>query len=217
MTVDEKLVERLKSPEDRFVERKQNISKDEICKTLVAFANSLPESDEGYLSIGITDDGKLIGVDNPDDIQKKVRNWAEAVCYPSIRIQCQTVKSEGKDIVAITVYPSENRPHFSGNSYVRIGSESKKASAEMFEELIISRNDIAKRLLKAKNNREEILLNVPLSYNPDYRVQCYVEDCNSFYAIFKGVKILENHSAPLNKISISWEGIMNMLLITISH
>jgi len=217
MTIEEKLIEKLKSPEDRFVERKQNISKDEVCKTLVAFANSLSESDEGYLFIGITDNGKLIGVENPDDTQKKIRNWAEEVCYPAIKIQCQVIKQGEKDLIAVTIYSSNNRPHFAGNSYVRIGSESKKASAEMFEELIISRNSIAKRLLTAKDNKEEILLNMPLSFNSHYRIQCYVEKCESHYAIFKGIKILETHSAALNKISISWEGMMNMLLVTVSQ
>ena len=58
----------------------------------------------------------------------------------------------GVEIVAIIVPFSANRPHFTGQSYVRRGSESIRASEEVFEELILSRNDKVRRILAERGN-----------------------------------------------------------------
>lgn len=215
MNTKEKLLEKIKSSEDRFVERKLNASKDEVCKTLVAFANSLPENEEGFLFIGIADDGTIRGVDNADKTQKNIRNWAAEVCYPPIKIQSEIVKEGIAEIITIIVYPSDNRPHFAGQAFVRIGSESKKVSAEMFEELITSRNDVGKRLLEAKNNNEPILLE--LTMNPHLpnergRFEFFVKECNVRHVIFNG-ELNKEIAFPLNDLKLSWEPTKNLLLV----
>ncbi len=62
------LLARLRQPEDNFTERKSEgaASRAELRKTLVAFANSVPEGRTAVLYIGVDDDGTPMGVSNPD-------------------------------------------------------------------------------------------------------------------------------------------------------
>jgi predicted HTH transcriptional regulator len=92
MISDEQLLERLKDPEDLLTERKsQGVSNEDICKTLVAFANSVPDDRHGILFVGISDKGDLAGVENPDKLQKDIQRLAETRCYPPISVQCRQV------------------------------------------------------------------------------------------------------------------------------
>lgn len=151
---EEEVKRRLSDLEDGWTERKpQNVDRDDVRKTLVAFANSVPEGEEAILFIGVADDGRVVGVDNPDKTQKAIRQYADK-CYPAIRHTSKVVESEGKHVVAVIVQSDHNRPHFTGPAYVRVGSESIPASNSAYEELIASRNSKARALLQAKQNGE---------------------------------------------------------------
>jgi len=90
------------------------------------------------LYIGISDNGEIEGVSNPDSTQKKVKDICKD-CYPPITFSSEVLKVNDKPVVAVMVSPSNNRPHFSGPAYVRRGSASVEASEEIFNELIIGR------------------------------------------------------------------------------
>src|SRR5688572_3240933 len=77
---------RLRNREDGFIERKpEGVSTEDIRKTLVAFANSVPEGEQAILYIGVSDDGTPLGVSNTDSLQKNIRRIAEGKCYPPIK------------------------------------------------------------------------------------------------------------------------------------
>ena len=215
MLRQEKLRERIKHPEDRFTERKpKGVSTEDICKTLVAFANSLSEGEEAVLFIGVSDTGTLLGVDNVDKMQKHVRRLAEERCYPPITIQPEILHESGISIVAITVFASRHRPHFAGPAYVRIGSESKLASKEMFEELITSRNDKGRLILQYRDQGATVLLDMRQQVYGRFRAQCKVLDCNPHFARFREEGGPGNmYSLSLDRIRISWQGQMNMPFI----
>lgn len=59
---------------------------------------------------------------------------------------------DGKAVVAVVVPFSAARLHFSVPAYVRVGSESPKASPHQYEELIPSRNGKARKILRHKND-----------------------------------------------------------------
>ena len=52
-------------------------------KTLVGFANSVKPGYVAILLIGEKDDGSIVGVTNPDSIQKIIRNECDKI-YPPI-------------------------------------------------------------------------------------------------------------------------------------
>src|SRR5262245_54498049 len=101
MLSDEELLQRLKSPEDLCTERKsKGASSEDIRKTLVAFANSVPEDREGVLFIGIGDQGEVLGVDDPDGLQKRIRTISGNKCYPPVTTQCRVLLVDGTQVVA---------------------------------------------------------------------------------------------------------------------
>jgi len=151
MAKTDELLARLSNKEDNFTERKPNGAKrDELRKTIVAFANSLREGQTGVLYIGVGDDGSVQGVEGTDSLQKTIARICKDNCYPSISPSCSVLHKEGKTILAVEISASEQRPHFAGPAYVRIGSESKAASKELYEELLTSHCGIAGQLLKLK-------------------------------------------------------------------
>jgi hypothetical protein len=189
MTEDE-VKRRLLDLEDGWTERKpQNVGKDDVRKTLVAFANSIPEGEEAILFIGVADNGQPLGVDNPDKTQKSVRQYVD-LCYPAIRHTSKVVEWDGKHIVAVIVQPDHNRPHFAGPAFVRIGSESVKASDSVFQELIASRTSKARALLEAKRKDELVSVSLwPMGFD-DYIMRgipedCVVVECTPLLAVFQ--------------------------------
>jgi predicted HTH transcriptional regulator len=215
---DEELRERLGDKEDGWTERKsKGVSSEDIKKTLVAFANSLPDGHQGVLFIGISDkSGAVEGVDDPDKLQKNVRNLAERSIYPPIYLghNCRVLKEAGKDVVAVIVEASNNRPHFAGASYVRVGSESVAASERQFEQLIASRISVARFILEAMRKDEVVLIEEFRRGRNSHRAQCKVEECNAQFANFRAVKEGWTYSAPLSKITASYEHQMSMMLFS---
>lgn len=143
----QELIARLGAHEDSFVERKsQGIKPQDIRKAVTAFANSLPEGEQAVIYVGISDKGAVEGCQNPDVVQKRVREAADD-CYPPLTPQCVALKVDGKDVVAIIVDASHDKPHFAGPAYVRQGSQSVKASKRLFEEMVDARHSRVKAVL----------------------------------------------------------------------
>jgi hypothetical protein len=150
MMTDDELRQRLADHEDQLVERKsEGVKRDELRQTLSAFANTLQPKGIGILFVGVTDrDGVITGVANSDSVQKRIREAADE-CYPPIRsYESHAFTVDDKTVVAVVISASDERPHFTGPAYVRIGSESVNASAEQFDKLIASRNDKAGAILR---------------------------------------------------------------------
>lgn len=151
MSTADKLLSRLWNKEDNFTERKPaGVNAAEIRKTLVAFANSLPDGQTGVLYIGVSDNGTIAGVAAPDSIQKTVRKICEQDCYPPIVPSCVVLSEQEREIVAVEISPSTSRPHFSGPAFVRVGSETVKATNAVYVDLLTSHCSHAGQLLKLK-------------------------------------------------------------------
>jgi hypothetical protein len=148
---DKELLARISSGEDSLTEFKpQGAGSSDFKKTLVAFANSVPDGYEALLFIGISNDGTIVGVDNPDNVQKMVRKICEEECYPPIAHASRVIDCGNKRILAVIVGFSLKRPHFTGVAYIRKGSASVKATPELYEDLINSRMDKCRKLLAYK-------------------------------------------------------------------
>lgn len=196
----EQLTALLEAQEDSFVERKsQGIKPQDIRKTVVAFANSLPEGRQGVVFVGIGDKGAVEGCDNTDAFQKRVREVLDD-CYPPIAPQCVVLKVSGKDIVAIVVSASKDRPHFTGPAYVRQGSESLKASKQLFDEMVDARHSKVEAILRMRESPAITVVglghrlgttrrDVPPSYREG--AECKVIACDA-------------HLVTLQRLSDSW-------------
>ena len=147
----QQLMARLGASEDSFVERKsQGVKPQDIRKAVTAFANSLQDGQHGVVFIGIGDRGAVEGCENADAVQKRVREAADE-CYPPLTPQCVVLRVDDKDVVAVVVGASNDKPHFSGPAYVRQGSESVKASKSLFEELVDARHSKVEAILRMRD------------------------------------------------------------------
>ena len=208
------LIARLKNHEDSFVERKpEGVNAGEIRQTIVAFANSVPPEATGVLFLGVHDDGRIQGVENPDKLQKTVREQSERVCYPPIAVTPEVLEVEGKAVLAVVVPSSKNRPHFSGPAYVRRGSESVAASPELFDELIASRNEKVAAILRMRGGQitvicvQHVLGSTERVTDTRYRTRsdCVVESCDSHIVRMKDLGSDRRVTEPLEIVTVSYD------------
>lgn len=209
------LVKLLGNHEDNFVERKpEGVALAELRQTVCAFANSVPEGRVGVLFIGIHDKtGEVIGVGNPDQLQKRVRDAGQGDCYPPIEYTSEVLTVGDKAVVAVVIPPSAAKPHFTGPAYVRVGSESPKASPQQFEELILSRIDKAREILKHKNDVFTVLgIGYKLGSNkplPDAgyreRRECRIEACTAHLVTLRDIAEGVQFSEPLEHVIVNYD------------
>lgn len=208
------LIARLKNHEDNFVERKpEGVNAAEIRQTVVAFANSVPVGTTAVLFMGIHNDGSILGVGNPDKLQKTVRELCERVCYPPVAFSTAVLDVEGKAVVAVVVPPSRNRPHFSGPAFVRRGSESVAASPELFEELILSRSDKVAAILQMRDAPVSVVCiqhklgNTQQITDSRYRThsECVVENCNAHTVRLRDIASDRHVTEPIENVTVSYD------------
>ena len=206
------LFESLKKSEDRYLERKPaGVVASDIRKTIVAFANSTMDGQEAILFIGVTNDGKIEGVSNPDKLQKTIRRICENDCYPPVTCyNTQIFPLEGKQVLAVIVGASHDRPQFSGPAYVRQGSESVAASKELYEELIASRVEKARVILGWKNQTVTVeIVGVTLgggTPKPYHGSKVYrVEGCTPHYVTLRSVGSDSAISESLEGVEPVWD------------
>jgi hypothetical protein len=155
---DEELLLHLRNFEDSSVERKTSGDSKDWLKTVVAFANSTPVGYPAVLYIGVKNDGtpekKTV---NLDTVQK---TFSEKVseAYPTVYYLRRLLNVDGKQVLAVIVPGSADRPHFAGQAYVRDGSRSVVASKQQFGELIASRNSKVYEILKWKGREITVVL-----------------------------------------------------------
>jgi hypothetical protein len=201
---NQELINRLKNKEDNFIERKPDgVKADEIRKTIVAFSNSVPEGRTGVLYIGIKDNGDIQGVSNPDSLQKTIRSICEKDCYPSIQPHIEVLPVQGKSVIAVVVFESKNRPHFSGPAYVRIGSESISASQTLYDELITTRLAKPYEILKWKGKIVTVMTKRKLPARLPISRECEVIECTPHYVRVRHVATDEQWSESLENVKLA--------------
>ena len=211
------LLGRMRDKEDSLTERKPDgVNSADIRRTLVAFANSVSENQRGVLFIGMSDEGEVRGVTNPDSLQKKVRELSEKECYPPIKCQIYVLDAEGGSVLAIVIEKSPERPHFSGPAYIRRGSQSVVASEEVYKDLIASRNTKAGAILRAKGKQvtfNQIDVDRYGREGVRYSIECNVEECDAHVVDLKDTGSGRYFSISLEKIRINKDQKLRRMMI----
>lgn len=216
--MNDDIISRLKDLEDGFTERKTEgaANASELRKTLVAFANSVPEGKTSILFLGVRNDGTSVGLNNPESLQKTIREVAEKDCYPPVKYQTRVFEKEGKTLLAVLVQASNERPHFSGPAFVRVGSESVSASTLLYEELLATRNTKAGKILRSKAaiisfrvyeldqwGRKRIL----------YTIDCQIEACDAHVVTLHQIGSEAYFSIPLEEVTINFDNAKRRLML----
>lgn len=219
MLTDQELLLRLRNFEDHFVERKSSgDKKKDWLKTVVAFANSVPVGYPAVLFIGVKNDGTIKGTANLDSLQKTFTDEINEA-YPPIYYLPRVVESGGKQCLAVIVPGSPNRPHFAGQSYVRKGSKTEKASEKEFDEFIAQRQSKTYEILKWKDK--------PVTYallyigrarvEPKASGECMIADCNQFYVTIRPGTAGSADSYPLSRVELSFDHHKSRLKLEIGY
>jgi len=220
--------------EDNLVERKVESDLKDLLKTLVAFANSVRPGQVAVLLIGEQDDGTVQGVSNPDNIQKRIRQVCEKI-YPPIIWRSEVYEKEGKYCVRVEVEYDGDTPHFGGVAWVRRGSETIKASEEVFQRLIDLRSSLVRELSKwlgkevtvygdpgtVPMSRQEPGLYRPVIHifqhrwaAPEYAKIVFV---NAHWVTFEKAKSGKKVSEPLSKITLSFDHERGQLMVIVRY
>ena len=119
----------LKKGEDYKTEFKEEVYK-KIDREIVAFANS----SGGYIYIGVTDDGKVKGINITNKLTNQIQDIAKN-CDPKVDISFQKIKT--KNILIVKVKKSKNKPHrCSSGFYIRSGAVSQKMNTEEIRDIM---------------------------------------------------------------------------------
>lgn len=215
------LLARMKNFEDHLVERKTVGDSKDWRKTAVAFANSAPIGLPAVLYIGVKNSGEIETPQRDlDEAQKKFNSQMGSV-YPRIAYIPKIIAEDGRQVLAVIVPGSDLRPHFSGLSYVRRGSESIEASETQFDEFIARRSAKAEFILRYKGQIVNAIhrgtsqggwSGADTSAFGDNKV--VVAECNQFFVTFQtsnGTKF----SFPLSRVEINFDHERNKLQLEI--
>lgn len=107
-------------------------------KTVSAFANGVG----GSIYFGVSDDGKIVGLQNPRKDAEKVSELIKSRIEPAVTIELNPLQIEGKDLLHLQVPSGRNTPYYytgDGNkiAYYRVGNESAPAPAAILNELLL--------------------------------------------------------------------------------
>ena len=128
----------LQQPEGKQLEFKRDLSSPHgAMKTLVAFANTAG----GKLIIGIANNGKILGVENPLDEEERLCNLISDSISPRLVPSIELTTINNKTLLIVEVYLSNTRPHWlttlgqQQGVMVRVGSSTRQAGRELIADL----------------------------------------------------------------------------------
>lgn len=209
--------------ENPLVERKTEGDFKDIRRTAVAFANSLPVGVPGIIFYPAKDDGTAEKQLNLDSVQKKIVDQLKRP-FPPLLFTFRVVEALGIDVLAIIVFGSETRPHFSDRSFVRRGSQTFEASSEEFDRLIAERNSKTRKILESRGSAVTLSeMNLPdakahaLQGQHKFRAEAIVIDCNQFWVTLGKIvgRQPDERSYPLYRVQLSFDDVAKRLEIEV--
>lgn len=124
--------------ESTTVEWKQSLAEiDEIIETSTAFANT----EGGHIFIGISPEGKILGVQIGRGTIEKLVNQIAQNTDPKLHPKVSVKKVDGKDMIIVEI--KESRDHLVlafGRPYKRVGRSTAKMTKDEYEGLVLEKH-----------------------------------------------------------------------------
>lgn len=199
------------------MERKSLSDGGDWLKTVVAFANSIPVGQVGVLFIGVKRDGQIEKLTDTqiDEAQRTLRQKI-SLAYPRIEYSVKTIELDGRMVIAVVVPASSQTPHFAGPSYIRVGSETVKATEEQYGRFLDRRSGPCFTILGSVGKSISVMnrLKTPHGFNDsDWPGDPHVVDCTRNYVIIKNGP--DSQTFPLNQIDVSFDSKHSRLLLIV--
>jgi hypothetical protein len=205
--------------EDSLKEKKVESDLKDLLKTLVAFANSVAPGDTAQIFIGERNDGTVQGLTNPDNIQKRIRKEADEI-YPEIYYRTEVYEREGSQCVRVDIRHNGLAPHFGGPAWVRKGSETIKATEQLYQQMVEIRLSKVRELPKWLGKSITVSWSMAAHgvMGPNwYSVPCDLINVRAHFATFKNKQQQGGQkSEPIDWLDLSWDDNANRLQIYVS-
>lgn len=134
-TTRTELLRMIRGGEDTYLELKVKLSNPEkIAQEIVALANTAG----GTMIFGVTDQLRIEGVRNPENVQQELVHICRNEIYPAIVPMIDVIAFDsGRRVVALDI-DGKNRPYRTadGKFYLRIGAEKREAKREELSALL---------------------------------------------------------------------------------
>ena len=127
------------------------------CKSISAFANGKG----GTLIFGISDDNKLMGLENAENDAEKISEIIKLRMNPIPEFNLKFYIESGKKLIVLYIYASNQTPcyYMDGGTmiaYLRIGNQSVQANAQQLNELILRGTNTSYDSQKSRFNFENM-------------------------------------------------------------
>jgi Predicted transcriptional regulator containing an HTH domain and an uncharacterized domain shared with the mammalian protein Schlafen len=163
--------------ESKLVELKETIV-DDIKKEVIAFINS----EGGNLYVGVADDGRVMGLDDPQSDMLRLTNMIRDSIKPdaTMFVECQIEHIDEKDIIRVQVQKGTHAPYYligkgirPEGVFVRQGTSSvpasedairrmiKESDGDCFETMRSLNQDLSFETLTEEYNSRDIMLGAP--------------------------------------------------------
>lgn len=123
------LYEMIAGGEDSFTEFKRDVSqRSDFAAEMIAFANT----EGGRILVGVTDEGQIVGVADPQRVEETILNIADDNCNPPLRPTVDRVETEEGIVLVVNVPRRLSIPHEnnSGQCHIRAGSTKRLATPQ---------------------------------------------------------------------------------------
>ncbi len=135
--------------ESKYVEYKRNYSKT-LLKTVSAYANF----NDGHILIGLEDDGRIVGVEHPDEVRLSIENAINDSVNPRPYYEINEVVLEDKSVIVLAVFKGDHTPYTVDNkAYKRMDTSSVPADRNAYEELILLGRNLSFETLPSTNQK----------------------------------------------------------------
>lgn len=143
------LLKLIEDGENLNVEYKQRFSEfEKIAKEIIAFANT----SGGVIIFGISDNGKILGVESEKEITELIKETIKGYCEPQPEYEIYFIELRKKETVVLKVFESFNKPVRiqdykteieinNAQVYIRVKDKSIPASKEMIKLLQTKTNN----------------------------------------------------------------------------
>jgi hypothetical protein len=118
----------------------------------------------------------------------------------------KTLRKDGLEFLVVIVPGSPNKPHFAGKAYVRVGPETREASAEQFDRLVAERTS-AVRFLRGLIGQSIITRYV------GQVAEGVMTDCAQYFITVRYVAATRSY--PITQVNISFDAGSNRYLLEI--
>ena len=214
---DADLLALLRNGEDSVVERKTVNDVGDAPRVVVSFANSAPIGAPCVIFIGVKSDGSFENKPQDwDEMQRKLRRKLDLI-YPSVYYLARARVRDGENVALAYIVPgSALRPHFSGPSFIRVGSESTIASEAQYDNLIAQRSSKVYRLSQYLTKLVSVdmrWIHPNNTFTRNSMSEWVVVECNESWVIIKQSTSEARQSFPLKDVELSYDNTTKHLKI----